>query len=224
MTGVLRVVAPIAVGQDLLARMAAKFVKAWPGVSFEWRLSDEPIDPSPRGFDLWIRAGEMPTEELVVREVWRISRALVATPALVGIDHPDSLVAGEAVRLTTFTPQIVELSRSDGATFLLDQHPTFITDNLFAARAAVLEGVGYAVLPLWAVQHHLERGELVVVCPDWTPPAVTMSLAYPPTQSRSRRLAEFLAFTKAELTREGGLGFEFAAANKAHETITFARR
>jgi len=40
----------------------------------------------------------------------------------------------------------------------------FATDNLYAARAAVLEGVGYAVLPLWCVQAELARGTLVKAC------------------------------------------------------------
>ncbi len=222
--GPLRVVAPVAAGQDLLARIAARFICAHPGVTFEWRLSDDAVDPTPGGYDLWIRAGEMPTDDLVVREVWRIERAIVASPSWPPIDHPDGLVSDQAVRLTTFTPQAVELTRPDGKTFELRQCSAFDTDNLFAARAAVLEGVGYAVLPLWAVQDRLERGSLIRLCPDWSPPSVTLALAYEPTQSRPLRLTEFLTFTKAELTRAGGLGVEFLDENQAHASITLAAR
>ncbi len=155
--GLLRVVAPVAAGQDLLAKIAARFIRANPGVTVEWRLSDDAVDPTPGGYDLWIRAGDLPTDDLVVREIWRIERAIVAAPSWLQIDHPSELLGDRAVRLTTFTPQAVELTRRDGETFQLRQRSVFMTDNLFSARAAVLEGVGYAVLPLWAVQDRLRR-------------------------------------------------------------------
>lgn len=222
--GPLRVVAPVAAGQDLLAKIAARFIRANPGVTFEWRLSDDAVDPTPGGYDLWIRAGDMPTDDLVVREIWRIERAIVAAPSWPRIDHPSGLLSDQAVRLTTFTPQAVELTRRDGETFQLRQYSVFMTDNLFAARAAVLEGVGYAVLPLWAVQDRLERRVLVRLCSDWSPPSVTLALAYAPTPSRPRRLTEFLAFAKAELTRAGGLGVAFLDENQAHTSISLAAR
>ena len=222
--GPLRVVAPVAAGQDLLAKIAARFIRANSGVTFEWRLSDAAVDPTCGGYDLWIRAGNMPTDDLVVREIWRIERAIVAASSRPLIDHPSELLSDQAVRLTTFTPEAVQLTRRDGETFQLYQSSVFKTDNLFAARAAVLEGVGYALLPLWAVQEWLERRMLVRLCQEWSPPIVTLALAYAPTQSRPLRLTEFLTFTKSELTRAGGLGVEFSNENQAHTSIRLVSR
>ena len=114
-----------------------------------------------------------------------------------------------AVRLSTFVPGTVELTNGSGETFQLRQHAVFTTDNLYAARTAVLEGVGYAVLPLWCMHAQLAQGALVWVCKPWLPPALTLSLAYAPNRGRSPRVAALIEHIRKELQDDQGLGVAF---------------
>ena len=220
--GHLRIVAPVAIGQNLLASIAARFIRQHPGVTIKWTLSDEPIDPTPNGCDLWIRAGELPTDTLVVRELWHVRRAIVAPPSHPPVNHPGSLVSDEAVRISTFVPEAIELTHREGERFTLRQHPVFSANNLFAVRAALLEGLGYGVLPLWAVQRDLARGALVRLCADWSPPIVVLALAYPTGRARPRRLVALLEFVRAELTKAGGSGIAFLDEADARSSVVLA--
>ena len=219
--GHLRIVAPIAAGQTLLASIVARFVRDNPGVTIDWTLNDELIDLTAEGCDLWIRAGELPADHLVVRDLWQIERAIVAAPAHPPVDHPSDLASSTAVRTRTFVPEAVELTRSDGEHYLLRQSSAFLVDNLFAARAALLEGLGYGILPLWAVQRDFARGALVRLCSAWSPPAVKLSLAYPPGRSRPRRLVALLEFIKSELLSAGGLGIAFLDERDARGSVRY---
>lgn len=219
LVGHLSIVAPVAAGQHLLASVAARFIRLNPGVTINWTLRDDAVDPTQDGADLWIRAGTMPTEALVVRELWHIERAIVAAPNHPAADHPGRLADDGAVRITTFVPEAVELTHRDGERFVLHQSAAFLADNLYAARAALLEGVGYGILPLWAVQADLRSGALIRLCPEWRPPVVVLSLAYPPNRHRPQRLVVLLAYIKSELTRAGGLGIDFIDTTDAGNTI-----
>ena len=218
-SGVIRVAAPVAVGQGFLAAIAARFLRAHPGVAIEWHLRDDALDVTAAGYDLWIRAGEVHRDDLVVRHVYRVERALVAAAGQAPVLHPRELQARPAVRLSTFVPGTVELTRDGRETFRLRQRAAFTTDNLYAARTAVLGGAGYAVLPLWCMHAELEAGVLMRVCAPWRPPPVGFSLAYAPSRGRLPRVAALIAYMRAELHDDEGLGVVFIREAGATESI-----
>ena len=220
--GHLRIAAPVAIGQDLLASIASRFILQNPAVTFQWELRDDRLDLDGEGYDLWIRAGVIGRERLVVREIWHAQRALVTVAPSRGSDHPGDLTEEHAVRLATFCPERVRLTNADGETLDIAQRCVFTTDNLYAALTAVREGVGFAVLPLWAVRRHLEEGSLVVLCPAWRPPDVVLSVAYASGRYRSRRLDAFLGHLRKELVESGGQGFAFLDRKGARQYVTNA--
>jgi DNA-binding transcriptional LysR family regulator len=190
----------IAIGQSLLASVVSRFIKGHPGVTLEWNLRDDAVDVTAAGYDLWIRAGDVRGDDLVVREIYYVRRAIVVSPTYSVVDHPRDLQTTNAVRLATSVPSSIKLTHESGDTFVLKQSAVFTTDNLYAARAAVLEDAGYAILPLWIVQSDLNRGALVQTCRTWRPPDVTLSLAYAPNGRRSARVKALIDYMKAELT------------------------
>lgn len=218
LAGPLRIVMPVVAGQELVASILARFARRHPDVTIDCRLSDADINPTPEA-DLWIRIGDLPTETLIARELWHIGCAVVAASGHPTLDHPGELADKGAVRIATCVPEMVRLIRTDGKQVVLRQSTTFQVDNVFVARAAIREGVGYGILPLWSVQADLRSGALVHVCPDWSPPIVVLSLAYPPGRHRPRRLVALLDFIKMEFTRAGGLGIEFIETFNAQKSI-----
>ena len=209
----------MAAGQGFLAAIAADFLRAYPDIAIEWHLRDDPLDMSAGGYDLWIRAGELHREDLVVRHIYRVDRALVMAPGQPEAAHPRELQARAAVRLSTFVPGTIELTHESGEKFRLRQRAVFTTDNLYAARTAVLQGAGYAVLPLWCMHAQLAQGALVRVCDPWLPPSVTFSLAYAPSRGRLPRVAKLIEHMRQQLQDDKGLGVAFIREAGATESI-----
>lgn len=210
LSGLIRVAAPVAAGQALLAQIAARFLVKHPGVSLDWRLIDEPGDLAAGGYDLWIRAGPIKDQSLIVRPLWRGERSIVARADHVRVEHPRELEPHSAVQLVTYVAREIPLEAAEGARFTLRLRPAFATDNIFAALLAVKEGVGYGILPRWIVQAELASGAIVALCPEWRPPAVTMSAAYPQTRFRPTRVKAFIDFIRSELPRLGADIFPLA--------------
>ena len=156
LSGHIRIAAPIAVGQSLLATIMARFVRLHPDITVDWELRDDAVSLTSSAYDLWIRVGDVHKADLVVREIIYARRAVVAAAAVATTAHPQDLQTSKAVRLSTFVSPSIELFHSNGERFTVKQRCVFTTDNLYAAQEAVRQGVGYAVLPLWAVQRDLE--------------------------------------------------------------------
>ncbi|WP_428483276.1 LysR family transcriptional regulator [Rhodopila sp.] len=219
-SGTIRIAVPVAVGQGFLAVIAARFLRAHPAIAIEWHLRDDLVDVTAEGYDLWIRVGEVHRDDLVVRHIYRVERAIVTAAGRPEVSHPRELQPTPAVRLSTFVPGVVELTDGSGVTFQLRQRVMFTTDNLYAALTAVLQGVGYAVLPLWCMHAQLAQGALRRVCEPWRPADVTLSIAYAPNRGRSSRVAALMAHIQKELQDDQGLGVAFLRAAGAMDSVT----
>jgi DNA-binding transcriptional LysR family regulator len=218
--GRIRVIAPVAVGQSLLARIASRFLLTHPDVTFQWELRNGPVDMIAANCDLWIQVGPAPRDDLVSRRIYDIRRAIVASPKWPQASHPRDFIARPAVHLTSFVPSAVRLTRGNDV-FVLRHNAVFGTDNLHAAHVAALEGVGYAILPLWLVMNDVRSGALSVLCPEWNPPGLQLSLAYH-SAGRPGRVRALVDFMEAELTSEKGLGVTYLKGIDAVDVVTTA--
>jgi DNA-binding transcriptional LysR family regulator len=201
--GPIRVAAPVALGQALLAGIASRFLLQHPGISMHWRLLDEPVDLVAGGYDVWIRAGPIEDQGLIVRNLWRIERTIVAAADSPSAAHPKVLENRAAVLVFTYVPRVVPLEGPRKQTIVLKPKPAFITDNIYAAIVAVREGVGYGILPIWAVQDDLDASRLVQLCPSWRPPFLGLSVAYRPSRYRPIRVNAFVDYLKSEIPKTG---------------------
>lgn len=218
LSGTLRVVAPVAIGQNLLAIVLSRFLREHPALSLELELRDDPIDLQAMKYDLWIRVGAAP-DSLVVQHIFKVDRLLVAAPGFAVAGHPQALAPIRAIRLRPYTPCSIELRRSSGESFKLLQKVALTSDHLETVRIATLEGLGYAVLPLWAVKHDLQENRLVRLCAAWQPPSLRLSLAFLPTAKRSTRAKELIRFIRDELTRPGGVGMSYLRQRGIADTV-----
>ena len=201
--GCIRIATPAAFGQTLLAKIAAQFLVRHPAVSIDWRLIDEPGDLVAAGYDLWIRAGPIRKRGLIVRDIWRMDRTIVAIASSPSATHPMELQNRPAVVLLSYVPREVPLEGPRKQKRILKQKPAFTTDNLNAAIVAVREGVGYGILPFWAIQDDLDARRLVQLCPRWRPSFIKLSIAFPPSRYRPVRVSAFVNYLMSELPRTG---------------------
>ncbi|MEM7586648.1 MAG: LysR family transcriptional regulator [Acidobacteriota bacterium] len=194
--GRLSVVAPVALGQLHLARIAAEFQLEYPRVSLSWQLEDRPIRFAEVGCDCWIKVGSVPDESLVVKRLGRVERLVVAAPrALEGAAVPETpRDAGTRpwLALGPFEGGRLPLQHQDGSRVTLRPPVRMTTNNIFALREATLMGLGLAVLPRWFIDGELESGQLIDVLPQWRAPSLLVHLAFLPGRHQPRRLRIFL--------------------------------
>ena len=197
--GTIRVAVPVAIGQTTLAEIAMRFLLEHPGITLDWRLIDEPGDLSAGGYDLWIRAGPIRDESLIVHELRRSHRSIVGNAAQKAVQHPTELNRRPAVQLVTYMPLQVPLETDDGRATTLTLKPALATDNVYVALMGTRSGIGYGILPLWLVQQDLKSGSLVELCSEWHPPAISLYIAYPQTRFRTARVKLFIEYLRREL-------------------------
>jgi DNA-binding transcriptional LysR family regulator len=194
--GPIRVAVPVAIGQTILADIAARFLLEHPDITLDWRLIDEPGDLAAGGYDLWIRAGPIRDETLIVHELGRTERTIVGNASQSRVKRPPELNSRNAVQLVTFMTRHIPLETRDGRSTTLRLRPAFVTDNIYAALVAIKKGVGYGILPYWLVNPELKAGTLVELCPKWRPPAVTLHIAYPQARFRPARVTKFIDYLR----------------------------
>ncbi|MDJ0919325.1 MAG: LysR family transcriptional regulator [Woeseiaceae bacterium] len=203
--GSLKVVAPVALGQLHLARIAWRFQQDHPGVRVSWRLEDDPIRFAEVGCDCWIKVGPVPDETLVVRSLGAVERLLVASRSFI-TQHgmPENPKAAERLPLAALEPfegQQIPLVQGEKRTATIRPEPRMRTNNIFALKEAALMGLGMAVMPRWFVAPELKSGELIDILPTWRAPSLDVHVAYLPGRHQTLRLTTFL-----ETLREQVLG------------------
>ena len=199
--GPIRVAVPVAIGQTILADLAARFLLDHPGITIDWRLIDEPGDLAAGGYDLWIRAGPIRDQTLIVHELRRTDRSIIGCASEARVAHPSELNRRNAVQLTTFMTRQIPLETRDGQSATLRLKPAFVTDNLYAALVAIKKGVGYGIMPYWAIHKELKSGTLIELCPEWKPPAITLYVAYPQARFRPARVKILIDYIRNQALR-----------------------
>ncbi len=208
MTGRLKIVAPVALGQLHLVRAALHYQKAHPGVSLTWLLEDEPIRFSEIGCDLWVRIGPVPDETLVVQPLGHVERMIVASPALLkgaAPEHPSQLAGFPCAALTPFEGSAIRLNTSAGETHHVTPNTPIATNNIFSAYEAAKMGTGFAVMPRWFVQSDLQSGALIDILPEWRAAALPINAAFLPAQRQTRRLRLFREHMQTAVTAIEGI-------------------
>jgi DNA-binding transcriptional LysR family regulator len=189
--GTLRVVAPVALGQRHFMRAALAFAREHPGVTIEWRLTDRPIRFAEEGCDLWIKVGPIPDDTLVVREIARVERLVVATPDLALRHGSEALERWPWVTLGPFEGSRIALNGKNGSEVSFVVVPRLATDNILALLEAVRNGLGAAIMPRWFVQKELDTGALIDAAPDLRAARLPINLALATGARRPMRVERF---------------------------------
>ncbi|MDJ0740433.1 MAG: LysR family transcriptional regulator [Gammaproteobacteria bacterium] len=207
--GTLKVVAPVALGQLQLARLAWQFQLDHPGVALNWLLDDQPIRFSELGCDCWIKVGPVNDDTLIVKPLASVERLLVASSDLVerhGL--PKTPKAAEKLRLVALAPfegGVIPLTGPRGAGVRIAPPLRLTSNNILAVKQAVAMGLGMAVLPRWFVHDELQRGAFVDLLPRWRAPSLTIHVAYLPGRHQPRRLRAFLDHMVAQVPAIAGV-------------------
>jgi molybdate transport repressor ModE-like protein len=207
--GRLKIVAPVALGQKHLARIATQFLLDHPKLTLNWELEDHSIRFAERGCDCWLKIGSVPDESLIVREVGRVERLLVAAPSLFHkkrtFNQPDQLEAVPLLALVPFEGGQIPLHDRSGRSEILKPEVRLKTNNIFSLKEAALQGLGMAVLPQWFITDELADGSLLDLLPTWRAAMLPIHLAHLPGRHQPRRLEAFFALMTEQIREIPGV-------------------
>lgn len=196
--GLLRVSAPVALGELRLNAMALEFLALYPDIELELLLEDRFVDPLEERIDVSLRLGGRLPPDLVARPIATWPRVLVAAPAYLAARgrprQPQDLARHEYLRY----------AGGDGALLLQGpQGPVSVpvrsryrVTSAVALLDSVRGGAGISLQPLWTVHGLLAEGHLVRVLPRHTGPPQAAHLLYAARRHqplRVRVLVDFLA-------------------------------
>ena len=207
--GLLRVNAPVALGQFRLNALILQFLEAHPGIEVELILNDRYVDLVEEGVDVALRLGGSLPPHAVARKAAISPRYLVAAPAYLDArGHPRApgdLAAHEYVRFAWSTAgDTLELQRGANRAVVRTQG-RYRVNNALAIRQALAMGAGIGLCPAWLVDDLLASGELRRVLPAWNASPQEAFLIYPSRRYQARRARLLIPFLADRLAALPGM-------------------
>jgi DNA-binding transcriptional LysR family regulator len=179
-TGRLRLTAPLSFGASHLAPVLAELALRNPRLAISTSYSDRVVDLVGEGFDAAVRLGNLSDSSLIARRIAPVRGLTVASPdylARAGTPRtPEELAGHETV---PHGDQVWQF-RKDGRTFTHRPRGRFTADSGSAELAAVVAGLGIAIMPAFLAGPALARGELVSLLDDYAIPEAGMYVVRPP--------------------------------------------
>ena len=203
--GRLRVDAPLALGEQLLAPALPELLRRHPELSVELSLRDTYVDPVSEGIDVTLRMGKLEVSNLTARKLGRVRIVVAGSPAyLARYGHPK-------------TPD--DLSAHKGLMYLLRGHPTpwrfrdrngstvtaAIASQLVAGsgevlRRAAVAGAGLTRLFEYSLAADIASGALEIVLAGHELPAVPVYAVHTQARQPALKIRAFVDFA-ADLFR-----------------------
>jgi DNA-binding transcriptional LysR family regulator len=208
--GTIHIVCPLTVAQTTLGPLIPRFMQAHPQVRIEMEVSNRVVDLVQEGVDVALRV--RPTLEdsgsVVVKKLGTSYGRLVASPAQLKREgRPQSVE--ELSKLST-----VAMSSADGKTSWkligpngrehdFQHRPIYTADDLMTLKYAVMEGTGVSIIPDYMCRRDIERGDLEIVLPEWSPRPGIMHAVFPSRRGLVPAVRRFLDFLGEHVTEEG---------------------
>lgn len=166
--GRLRVSMSSSFGRQHVAPVIPAFLRRYPQVSLDLRLSDDVIDLVDEGIDVAIRLGALRDSTLVARRLAVNRRVVCASPAYLAAHgaprHPAELARHECVVLGDQRDWSFE---TPAGPLKVRVSGRLVASNGEAIREALVDGFGIAVKSTWDVGPNLRDGSLVPVLADY---------------------------------------------------------
>ncbi|PJI44683.1 MAG: LysR family transcriptional regulator [Rhizobium sp.] len=200
--GRLRLTAGIGFGIEVLTELLPQFSLAFPDVDVFLDLTSRSVDLVAEQVDVAFRMGPMIDSSLVAIRLGEIGCLLCAAPAYVErCGWPKSL--GElrthdllAIPHGNGLPRRWCMSDKDGVEHQFDATARLSANDPHAIHAMVLNGAGIAAPAKYLALPEIERGNLVRILPEWSVPAVDVSLVMPAGKERSPAARVFVDFVR----------------------------
>lgn len=184
--GTVKLACPVALAQSALAPVLPQFLERYPSIRLQLDVSNRRVDVLNEGIDVALRVRTRPSGEdgLVMRVFKQVDEFLVASPAYLraapALSEPGELSQHEALDYSGAQERRPwQLAGPDGRESSVEPRSRLACHDFVVLRAAVLAGLGVALLPESVVREDLKSGALVRVLPQWNTPQGVLHVVFP---------------------------------------------
>lgn len=206
--GTVRFAASSTFSQQFIIPLLPSFLKRYPQINLDLRLSDTTFDQIEGSFDLTLRNASLSDSSLKARKLADDTRLLVASPKYLqkhGTPKtPDDLADHQLVGFKRDTTR--RLLRNDGhiADFIPNSAGCrLVVDDGLSQKLATMAGAGISANSLWSVHSKMISGELVRVLPDYiVDDQVALWLLYPKTNVLTAKVRALIDYLLEEVRKD----------------------
>jgi DNA-binding transcriptional LysR family regulator len=195
-SGRLVVSAPDGFGRLHVSSVMSAYLKRYPEVNAELRLSDRMINLVEDGVDLAVRIGHLADSSLVARHVGEMRRIVVASKAYLK-QHgepktPQAIAPHRTIQFgaagTAPDWRFVE----QGNEIRITPAPRFSTNSADAAIRYAVQGGGLTRVLAYQAAEAIKSGKLQIVLAKFEQPALPIQIVYPTSRLLSAKVRAFI--------------------------------
>jgi DNA-binding transcriptional LysR family regulator len=194
--GRLVVSAPLGFGRLHVSPVMSAYLKRYPEVSGDLRLSDRVINLVEDGVDLAVRIGHLPDSTLVARHVGEMRRIVVASndylkrhgePAA-----PADIASHETIQFGAMTAPPDWRFVDDGREVRVPVTPRLSSNSADAAIYYAEQGGGLTRVLAYQAAESLKAGRLGIVLAKFEAPPLPIQIVYPTSRLLSAKVRTFI--------------------------------
>ena len=185
--------APLSFGRMHVGPVMSAYLKRYPEVNGELRLSDNLVNLVEDAVDAAVRIGHLADSSLVARQVGQMRRIVVASPAYLKRHGeprtPEALSEHQTIQFGTSTAwHFVH----DGRALEITPNPRFVSNSADAVLQHAEQGGGLTRVLAYQAAVGLRRGRLKIVLAKFEQPALPIHIVYPTSRLLSAKVRAFI--------------------------------
>ena len=195
-SGRLAVSAPVGFGRLHVSPVMSAYLKRYPQVSGELRLSDRMINLVEDGVDLAVRIGHLSDSSLVARHVGEMRRVVVASNDYLRQrgepNTPQAVASHDTIRFGAMTAPPDWRFVEDGQEIRVACTPRLTTNSADAALDYAEQDGGLTRVMAYQAAAALKRGRLRIVLAKFEAPPLPIHIVYPTSRLLSAKVRSFI--------------------------------
>jgi len=194
--GRLAISAPVGFGRLHVSPVVSAYLKRYPEVGADLRLSDRMINLVEEGVDLAVRIGHLPDSTLVARHVGEMRRIVVASSEYLKArgepKRPAEISAHETIQFGAMSAAPDWRFIEDGREIRVSTAPRLATNSADAAIQHAEAGGGLTQVLAYQAAASLKAGRLKIVLAKFEPPPLPIHIVYPTSRLLSAKVRTFI--------------------------------
>jgi DNA-binding transcriptional LysR family regulator len=194
--GRLVISAPVGFGRLHVSPVISAYLKRFPEVGADLRLSDRMINLVEEGVDLAVRIGHLPDSTLVARHVGEMRRIVVASNDYLKAHgepkRPAEIVAHQTIEFGAMTAAADWRFVENNTEIRVSPSPRFSSNSADAAIQHAEAGGGLTRVLAYQAAASLRAGRLKIVLARFEQPPLPIHIVYPTSRLLSAKVRTFI--------------------------------
>jgi DNA-binding transcriptional LysR family regulator len=198
--GLLKIQLPMTIGQLHLAPLIPEFLKRYPQLQIDLVMDDRGINLVEQGYDLAIRAGDLPDSNLIARLLVPLHSTVCVSPEFYQkhqkqLKSPQQLDGVNCIVYSySSNSDVWQFKSASGEECKIKVAGNYRVNNSAALQDAVIAGMGAGRLPTFIAGQAIQEGKLIALFQDYKMPSKKLYAIYPERNYLPAKVRVFLDF------------------------------